>query len=155
MLAINHTDYAKYLGIDISPTSVQMCREMVTERVSDKTKNIEVKEQDFFAYDGPVCDAVVLGEILEHVEQPRLFLEKIHEITHDNSFIYVTTVVNGPAKDHIYLFRTVEEVEEQYRNAGFDIADRLICPSHGYTLEKAVKRKASIITAHVLKKRVL
>ena len=49
MLAINHTDYAKYLGIDISPTCVQMCREMVKERVSDKTKNAEVKEQDFFA----------------------------------------------------------------------------------------------------------
>lgn len=152
VLAINHTNYKQYLGVDISPTSVQMCREMVKARVSDKTKNIEVREQDFFAYDGPVCDAVILGEILEHVERPQLFLEKIHRITHEDSFIYVTTVVNGPAKDHIYLFRTVEEVEELYRSAGFDIADRLICPSNGYTLEKAVKRRASIITAHILKK---
>ena len=125
---------------------------MVNGRVHTQGKVIDVQEKDFFAYDGPVCDALVLGEILEHVEKPQVFLQKVREITHEGSFIYVTTVVNGPAKDHIYLFRSVEEVEQLYREAGFDIADRLICPSHGYTWEKAVKKKASIITAHILKK---
>lgn len=153
VLAINHTSYKKYIGIDISPTCVQLCRTMVKQRVVDKTKYIEIKEQDLFTYDGPKCDAVVLGEILEHVEKPRLFLEKVHEIANDAAFIYVTTVVNGPAKDHIYLFRTIEEVEKMYVSSGFGIADRLICPSHGCTLERAVKRNAPIITAHILGKR--
>lgn len=152
MLAIHHTDYERYLGIDISPTCVKMCREMVKQRVTDRTKRVEVEEQDFFAYDGPVCDAVVLGEILEHVERPEKFLEKVYGVTHGNSFIYVATVVNCPQKDHIYLFRTVEEIEKLYRRAGFGITDRLLCPTNGYTLEKAIQKNTAIITAHILKK---
>ena len=154
MLAINHTEFERYLGVDISPTCVQLCQEMVEQRVRDKTKRVEVEEQDFFAYDGPACDAVVLGEILEHVEDPGRFLKKVYEMTHEDSFIYVTTVVNCPQKDHIYLFRTVEEIEEMYRRAGFMIMDRLLCPANRYTLEQAIRKKTAIITAHVLKKKV-
>ena len=154
VLAANHTDYEKYLGVDISPTCVQLCREMVEQRVSDKTKHIEVEEQDFFTYDGPSCDAVILGEILEHVEAPEKFLQKVYEITNEDSFIYVATVVNCPQKDHIYLFRTVEEIEDIYRQAGFAVADRLLCPTNGYTLEKAVRKKTAIITAYILKKNI-
>lgn len=151
-LAVSHTDYQHYLGIDISPTCVQLCREMTERRVPQSSKNFEVRVQDFFQYGGPVCDAVILGEILEHVESPRAFLRKVHEITHGGSFIYVVTAVNCPQKDHIYLFRNVEEIEEMYREAGFGICDRLICPTNGYTIEKAVKKQTAIITAHVLKR---
>ncbi len=151
-LAVRHTDYEHYLGIDISPTCVQMCREMMEQRIAKGTKSIEIKEQDFFQYDGPVCDAVILGEILEHVEAPQAFLRKVYEITNEESFIYITTVVNCPQKDHIYLFKSVEEIEEMYEEAGFRICDRLVCPTNGYTIEKALKKQTAIITAHIIQK---
>lgn len=151
-IAIQNTDYKHYLGIDISPSCVLMCREMIEQRVVKGTKDIDVKEQDFFKYDGPICDAVVLGEILEHVEEPRFFLEKVHEITHENSFIYITTVVNCPQKDHIYLFRNIEEIEDLYLKTGFKVCDRLIYPTNGYSIEKALRKQTAIITAHVLKR---
>ena len=152
-LAVCHTDYEHYLGIDISPACVQMCKEMMEQRNPEKSKRIDIKEQDFFGYDGPVCDAVILGEILEHVEVPRTFLKKVYDITHEGSFIYITTVVNCPQKDHIYLFRSVEEIEEMYRETGFEITDRLVYPTNGYTIEKAIKKQTAIITAHIIKKR--
>lgn len=151
-LAICHTNYKHYRGIDISPTCVQMCKEMIGQRIPQGQKEIAIKEQDFFQYDGPVCDAVILGEILEHVELPQAFLKKVYEITREESFIYITTVVNCPQKDHIYLFRNVEEIEEMYQETGFKICDRLICPTNGYTLERALKKQTAIITAHVIKK---
>lgn len=151
-LAVCHTDYEHYLGIDISPTCVQMCKEMMAQRVPKGAKNIDIREQDFFQYGGPVCDAVILGEILEHVEAPRAFLQKLAEITHEESFIYITTVVNCPQKDHIYLFKNVEEIEGMYEEAGFAICDRLICPTNGYTIEKALKKQTAILTAHIIKK---
>lgn len=151
-LALLHTNYRHYLGLDISPTSVLSTRAMVEQRVPAGSRSVEIREQDFFRYDGPVCDAVVMGEILEHVERPADFLEKVHEITCETSFIYITTVINGPSIDHVYLFRDLEEIEELYRRSGFEIRDKRLCPSHGYTVERAMKKKAAIITAHVLKK---
>lgn len=152
-LAIQHTDFEQYRGIDISPTCVQMCREMIGQRFPEMSSRVEIKVQDFFQYGGPACDAVVLGEILEHVEDPRLFLDKVYEITDDGAFIYITTVVNCPQKDHIYLFCNVDEIEELYGATGFEICDRLFCPTNGYTFEKAVNKKTAIITAHILKRR--
>lgn len=152
-LAVCHTDYKHYIGIDISPSCVQMCKEMTEQRIPKGSKNIDIREQDFFQYNGPVCDAVILGEILEHVESPQAFLKKVYDITHKESFIYITTVINCPQKDHIYLFRNVEEIEKTYQENGFIICDRLLCPTNGYTMEKALKRQTAIITAHVLKKR--
>lgn len=152
-LAVCHTGYKHYLGIDISPTCVQMCKEMIEQRIPEGSKNIDIREQDFFQYDGPVCDAVVLGEILEHIESPQTFLEKVYDITHEESFIYITTVVNCPQKDHIYLFRNIEEIEKMYQEIGFEICDKLVCPTNGYTIEKALKKQTAIITAHIIKKR--
>ena len=154
-LAVCHTDYEHYLGIDISPTCAQMCKEMMEQRNIGASKNIDIKEQDFFKYDGPVCDAVILGEILEHVEVPQDFLKKVYDITHEGSFIYITTVVNCPQKDHIYLFRSVEEIEALYRENGFEIQDSLVYPTNGCTIEKAIKKQTAIITAHILKKKAM
>lgn len=151
-LAIGHTNYEHYLGIDISPICVQMCKEMIDKRIPKGSKKINVKEQDFFQYNGPICDAVILGEILEHVESPQAFLKKVYEITHEESFVYITTVVNCPQKDHIYLFRCVEEVEEMYQEIGFKICDKLLCPTNGYTMEKALRKETAIIIAHVIKR---
>lgn len=154
-LAVSHTDYEHYLGIDISPTCVQMCREMMEQRNPKGSKNIDIEEQDFFQYNGPVCDTVILGEILEHVEAPQAFLKKLYEITNKGSFIYITTVVNCPQKDHIHLFRNVEEIEGLYEESGFKICDRLVCPTNGYTIEKALKKQTAIITAHIIKKKTV
>lgn len=155
LLALCHTNYKHYLGIDISPTSVLLTREMVEQRISPGLKSIEIREQDFFQYNGPICDVVVMGEVLEHVERPLSFLQKVYEITHEKSFIYITTVINAPAIDHVYLFSNVDEIEELYQKAGFNICDKLLCPSHGYTIEKALKKQAAIITAHIIKKRII
>lgn len=73
VLAARLTDFKRYLGIDISKTCVLMCRQMVEQRVPRGEKDISVREQDFFRYEGPCCDAVVLGEVLEHVERPAAF----------------------------------------------------------------------------------
>lgn len=152
-LALRHTNYTHYFGIDISPTSVRLTKEMVEKRVPTSSRSIEVRELDFFQYNRPICDAVVMGEVLEHVERPRDLLKKVYEITNDKSFIYITTVINAPAIDHVYLFSSAEEVEELYQKTGFEICDKCLFPSHGYTIEKALKKHAAIITAHIIKKK--
>lgn len=79
-----------------------MCREVIGQRFPEMSSQVELKVQDFFQYNGLACDAVVLDEILEHIEDPRLFLDKVPEITNEGLFIYITTVVNCP--QIIYIF---------------------------------------------------
>ncbi|MBR1744027.1 MAG: class I SAM-dependent methyltransferase, partial [Lachnospiraceae bacterium] len=155
--AIQQTDYKQYLGIDISEKAVELCYEMVKRRLSETVLDkIAVEKKDFFALDEKdTFDAVVIGEVLEHVEHPEAFLHKVYDITTDKSFIYLTTVVNCPQKDHIFLFHSVDEIEKLYHENGFEIIDSLYIPTNGYSMEKAIKKKAAINTAHVLKKIIL
>lgn len=66
--------------------------------------------------------------MLEHVERPERFLNKIRAVTKPHSYIFVSTCINSPAIDHIFLFRSREEVEALFRNAGLRVVERLELP---------------------------
>lgn len=154
--AINLTNYRLYYGIDISKTSIDICRKMMASKLKkEELKNVRLKQKDFFELEEAIYDGIVIGEVLEHVEDPERFLDKVYRITDGSSFIYITTAVNCPQKDHIHQFSTIGEVESLYYRSGFDIVDSLCIPTNGYTIEKAVKKKAAINTAHILKRKTV
>jgi len=67
-----------------------------------------------------------MSEVIEHVEQPIDYLKKITEVTHNNSYIYVTTCMNSPAIDHISLFETVGQIESLVLEANLKIIDKSV-----------------------------
>lgn len=73
-------------------------------------------------------------------------------ITSSKSFIYITTVTNCPQKDHIYLFRSTDKIEEMISECGFEVIDSLFVPTNGYSMEKAIKKKATINVAYILRR---
>ena len=95
------------LGVDISPTSLEMTRQLLTLESSLRNITWKLINADFLTMPDTQekFDAIVMGEVLEHVEQPLLFLLKIKEFAKENTFIFITTVINAPAVDHIYLFK--------------------------------------------------
>ncbi len=155
MTAALHSAYDSFLGVDISETSVAMTRELVAHYMKDRAaKPLEVQCLDFLAADLPEksFDAVVMGEVLEHVERPELFLRRIRDIAKDGAYIYVTTCINAPAVDHIYLFETVKQLEEMFAASGLAVREKLICPYEGKTLEQSVAQRLAINVACVLGK---
>ena len=94
--------------------------------------------------------ALVMGEVLEHVEQPELFLQMIRESVADDAWIYITTCVNAPAVDHITLFDTPQVVEDLFINQGFHIKDALILPYFKTDLSQSIKEKLAINVSYVL-----
>ena len=96
---------------------------------------VKILEVDFLQFNPDVLfSCIVMGEVLEHVERPELFLEKVAKLAEEDAYIFVTTAVNSPAIDHIYLFRSSEEVEQLMRNCGLEITDKLCLPHPGVTL---------------------
>ena len=61
-------------------------------------------------------------------------------------------MINGPTIDHIYLFRSVEEVLDMVEQAGFKIQDYICATEGNASMEKAIKKKMTIDIAMLLKK---
>lgn len=151
--AIKNSNFKKYTAVDISETSVNITKKFTEYSLKKQVKDYQVICRDFFTFTSEdKYDAIVMGEVLEHVEEPRAFLNKILELSHKDTFVYITTVINAPARDHIYLFKTIEDVLEMVREANFKVVDYITPTGNSMPLEKAIKRKAPINIALVLQK---
>lgn len=152
--AINQSSFETFLGVDISPASAAATNSIVNHFKNDSEGQFEIVNEDFLAssFDQMKFDAVVMGEVLEHVEEPELFLRKITEIAEDDAYIFVTTVVNAPAIDHIYHFRTLQEITNMFIECGLAVKKQKLLPYAGKSLQESIEDDLSINAAYVLEK---
>ena len=116
-----------------------------------KSSVYKIIKQDFYDYNAQKkVDAFICSEVLEHIENPYLFLKKIADITHKDSFIYLTTAINAPSSGHIYLFRNADEVFNIVNDAGL-IVDDYICVGNSDTAGNASHTNRPILIAMILK----
>lgn len=66
-------------------------------------------------------DFVTMGEVLEHLEDPAALLKRVRGLMADEGHAYITTPVNAPMIDHIYLFNDAEEIRMLFRSCGLEI----------------------------------
>lgn len=143
--AIKRDLWEEYLAVDISPVSVEQCRKYLEYCGIKDNGRIKIALQDFFTFDMDIkFDNVVCGEVLEHVENPLKMLKKIYSLLSKGGTAFITTVINGAAIDHIYLFSTVQEVLDLAKAAGFTIQDYLCVAEEKRTIERAEKMKGTI-----------
>lgn len=150
--ALQKCNFSEYFACDVSKTSVDGCNGYLKYRgLSDRCTVIK---KDFFQYGSDKkFDCIVMGEVLEHVENPMLMLKKIYELLSEEGKAFISTVINAPTLDHIFLFRSVEQVLDMIRNAGFDVVDYMCSTEGDIPMEKAVKRRQAINIAIIMKKR--
>ena len=139
--------FSEYDAIDVSETSVDQTNAYLKEHL-DKDQMGKCRVFRKNAYDHKPAekyDFVVIAEVLEHLEDPLGMLSHVNSISSDQAYLYVTVPVNAPEIDHIYLFNSIEEVEELVKAAGYEIKDRLYAAAGDMKLEKAVRKKNSIL----------
>ena len=155
MNAMRMANFDSYTGIDISNSSVQITKDLITHFVPDYEAKADLKVLDFFNCDSLAIgsfSAIVMGEVLEHVERPEAFLLRISELIKKNGFIFLTTCFNSPAIDHIFLWRNSAVLEALIGNSGLTIVESLYLPYQGMTLEQSFERNLSVNVAYILKK---
>lgn len=153
--SLRNCNFNRYEGIDISPTSVEMTKSIINSGFfgSFNDVHISIVEADFFADNGlDYADVMVMGEVLEHVEDPGMFLEQSYKTTTDDVFFFLTTCINAPAIDHLYNPETVENLEKLFLKHGFNAVDKCIIPRDGATLEQCEEESLAINVAYVLRK---
>lgn len=152
--AIERSSYASFLGVDISATSIRQTGRLIRHFSPDAAPRLELREMDFLAsdLDPKSFSAVVMGEVLEHVERPEAFLREIARVANDEAFVFVTTCINAPAVDHIYLFETPAQLETLFAACGFRIRQQLIKPYEGTTVDQSLAKRLPMNVGYVLAK---
>lgn len=148
--ALRRGNFSRYDVLDISEKSLELTSRMLAGFSEGKCVNYVHK--DFLEYKGESYDVISIGEVLEHVEEPGRFLQKCRELISTDGRIYLTTCINAPEIDHIYLFASVEEIEELFEEAGLEIVERLYLPYRGYALERCKRQQLPVNVAYVLKR---
>lgn len=118
------------LGVDISPHSVAFTDELLTVAGIDRAR-FEICEGDAtkdFAGVTERFDRIVIAEVIEHVEQPQRLLRSAVEHSYPETLLFLSTVVNIEAIDHLYLYRSLDEVREMIDECGLAIVDELDLP---------------------------
>lgn len=134
--------------VDISPISINISKSII-EMLQPATKcNFMLKNIFDFKTDTKY-DFIVMGEVLEHVDNPKELLQKIS--LYVNKYIFITTCVHCPAVDHLYHFKSIDEIEEMIIDSGFKIVDKLILPVEDKPMVDIVKEKTTINYCAVLK----
>ena len=143
--------FSECVGLDVSETSIALTRSVLEHPLYGPFQDYRLEQRDFLASDlrGPF-EAIAMGEVLEHVEDAERFLGEARDLLAPGGYFYMSTAVNAGVIDHIYLFRSVAEVEELLRKARFTITDRSVIPHVGTTVEQCERERLPVSVAYAL-----
>lgn len=134
--------------VDISDGSLAMTKAII----GDGGGKIKYFNRDIFTYESnEKYDLIILGEVLEHLDEPLLILKKLSSLLSENGYLWLTTPTNAPALDHVYLFRSREEIIGLLQNAGLDIHQDFGCFAENVPDEMAKKFDISYLYGAFLK----
>lgn len=89
-----HEKASKTLGVDYLPQEVEKLKKMGYEVVQGNVENLDLGKQ---------FDAVVAGNIIEHLSNPGLFLDSVHKHLKDTGHFLITT-------DNCYGLRSLKGI---------------------------------------------
>lgn len=152
--AAKEGSFQEMLAVDLSETSVEECKKFVGWKFKmggHKHPELQIRQMNFFDFSSDErFDCIVMGEVLEHVEDPLGMMKKLRSMLAKGGSAFITTVVNAPAFDHIYLFSEPGEVVQMARDAGFSVCDYLCTTEADAPMEKVRKFKMAITIAMIL-----
>jgi SAM-dependent methyltransferase len=114
---------ARGIGFDVSPASRDYAEWHVAAFGAGERYRVELR--DVLADPPPPVPRVVCVEVLEHLEDPLAFARGLRRLLAPGGKAFVTAAINAPNADHIYLYRSAEEVKAQLVEAGFVVEQYL------------------------------
>jgi len=134
---LNQYPDVKATMVDISETSIRTAKEVMQAFDIDPT-GLNFILGDFLKvpFENQTFDFIIMGEVLEHVNDAPLFMKRAKELLNPNGTIYLSTCANSPALDHVYHFHSVKEIQDLLTGAGFKILSELALPSEDLPPER-------------------
>ncbi len=146
-LALQFGAFGAYSAWDVSATSIALVHEILDMLGESNRVNLQLTDmysEDALAENRGNFDAVVLSEVLEHLERPRAALEIIRELLAPGGTVWINVPANGPAPDHLFLLRSPNEAQDIVRAAGLEIVRTASFPVTGSSLERAIRQELPV-----------
>jgi 2-polyprenyl-3-methyl-5-hydroxy-6-metoxy-1,4-benzoquinol methylase len=137
-----------YLGIDISKSSLEFSGNLFKVLFPQQQRQINFAQKDATSTSFGIerkYDLAICCEVLEHVENPEKLLQNIRLSLRDNGRVFVTTVINLEAIDHIYLFKNSTEIRNLFNKSGFTVVEERVYKLPNSTSELEQSNYAAII----------
>lgn len=121
-------DKSSAVGVDISPVSIALTTQLALSYGArqDQMAFIEHDVKTPLPFGDGHFSHAVTGEVLEHVDDPEFQLNELRRVTRRGGKAFVTTAINAAARDHVFLFRSVREVTDMLRRAGWKVERELV-----------------------------
>ena len=107
-------------GFDISPHSLRFTETQVAALGVADRYDVELRDVTAQPTE-PGADWLVCVEVLEHLEDPVAFLRGLRATMAPGAKAFITAALNAAHADHIYLYRTPDDVLAQLTEAGFTL----------------------------------
>lgn len=133
--------------VDVSPSSMDLAQGITAGCP------IDFRLLNVFDYaPDETFDFIAMGEVIEHVEDPMLLLNRVRELLAPGGSAFISAPANSPTIDHIYLFNSADEIREMLNEVGFRILHEKVQFAEPVSVEKARKLKvAAMFAAFVAK----
>jgi len=130
-------------AVDISQTSLNVSKSII--KYFYPLKNMSFINKDMLDLNiDSKFNFIVMGEVIEHVEDPQSLLVKISKLLSKNGRAFLSTCVNCPAIDHVYHFHTVDEIRNMFKNCGLVIESEKVLPVEEAPMAEIVNQKITI-----------
>ena len=86
-------------------------------------------------------DAIVLSEVLEHLEDPAQALVTLRDCLRDEGRMFVTMAINIAQEDHVFLYPSINSCREQIRQCGLLVAREWISPQTIFVVSEEDREK--------------
>ena len=135
----------KIVAVDISQVSIEITQSMMAYFYGDQFSKIKYHNIDILDLaKSDEYDFITMGEVLEHVNYPGNLLYKLKELLTSEGTAFVSTCVNAPAIDHVYHFKSVDEIRNKIGNCGLLIKDEKVLPVENLPLKEIEKKQITI-----------
>jgi len=143
----------KYTAIDLSKVSLELTKSIISFHKLGESKVDYIHDDMLNIKSRDMYDFIVMGEVLEHVEEPTYLLNKLNTLLNDQGLAFISTCVDCPTIDHVYHFKSVEEIREMLKLCQFEIVGEKILPVEELPMDEIIKRKITINYSAVIKRK--
>jgi len=131
--------------LDISRSSMEVTRTFLGAfNVPDQSINYLLADFMGPALDIGSFDLIVMGEVIEHVNDAGSLLNRARELLTPEGLLYLTTCANCPAADHIYYFGSAADIRELLQRSGFAINEELVLPAEAVAEDRWATERITV-----------